>query len=186
MASDQPLMASVDLWAANFAPKGWAFCQGQTLSIQAYTALFSLLGTTYGGNGISTFQLPDLRGRVPVGAGQGLGLSSYVLGEMSGQESVTLRVENLPAHTHAAKGTVEPNANSGGRGISLTNNVVGNFPATTSGTDIYASSSNAKMGSTDLSITVGMTGGNLPVSILQPFLILNYIIALTGIFPSRN
>jgi len=183
MASDQPLIASVDLWAANFAPRGWAFCQGQTMSIQQNTALFSLIGTTYGGNGQSTFQLPDLRGRVPVGAGQGLGLSDYVLGEMAGTENITLTISNMPSHNHIATGTVNPKAGTGK--ITLTGDPTNNFPGQSS-SNIYTSTNNAQMGQSPVTVTVQPAGNNLPFSIMQPFLVLNYIIALTGIFPSRN
>src|SRR6478672_10112699 len=96
----EPFLAEIIMFAGNFAPRGWAFCQGQILSIAQNTALFSLLGTTYGGNGQTTFALPDLRGRVPVGTGQGPGLSNYDLGQVSGSESVTLTVSQMPAHNH--------------------------------------------------------------------------------------
>src|SRR3972149_4604984 len=115
-------LAEVRLWAANFAPRGWMFCWGQTLSINQYTALFALLGTTYGGNGTTTFQLPDLRGRVPVGVGAGTGLTQRVLGDAAGTETVTLLASEIPAHTHAL------NVNSGG-GDNTT--PASNYPAAT-------------------------------------------------------
>src|SRR5690349_13883210 len=96
----EPFIGEIIMFAGNFAPRGWAFCQGQILSIAQNTALFSILGTTYGGNGQTTFALPDFRGRVPVGQGQGPGLSSYVLGEVSGTESTTLLTTNMPVHNH--------------------------------------------------------------------------------------
>lgn len=99
-------IAQIILFAGTFAPRGWAFCQGQILSISQNTALFSLLGTTYGGNGQTTFALPDLRGRAPIGTGQGPGLSSISLGQMAGTENVTLLITQLPAHTHTV--TVNP------------------------------------------------------------------------------
>src|SRR5690349_24008377 len=102
----EPFIAEIVLFAGNFAPRGWAFCQGQILSIAQNTALFSLLGTTYGGNGQTTFALPDLRGRVPIGTGQGPGLAPIDLGQVAGNPSVTLTVNNMPAHNHQATTTV--------------------------------------------------------------------------------
>src|SRR5215207_9632471 len=96
----EPFIGEIRMFGGNFAPRGWAFCEGQLLSIAQNTALFSILGTTYGGNGTTTFALPDLRGRVPIQPGQGPGLSPYTLGQMSGQENVTLLITNIPAHTH--------------------------------------------------------------------------------------
>src|SRR5687767_4659649 len=104
----EPFIAQITLFAGNFAPRGWAFCQGQILSIAQNTALFSLLGTTYGGDGQTTFALPDLRGRVPVGTGQGPGLSPYQAGQKSGVENTTLLSTQMPAHVHTANTTVTP------------------------------------------------------------------------------
>src|SRR5689334_24076195 len=98
----EPFLAEIVLFAGNFAPRGWAFCWGQILSIAQNTALFSLLGTTYGGNGQTTFALPNLASRFPIGAGQGPGLSNYTLGQLAGTESTTLTINNMPAHNHAA------------------------------------------------------------------------------------
>jgi len=182
------------LWPVNFAPNGWQYCAGQTLAISQYSALFALLGTTYGGNGTTTFQLPDFRGRIPVGAGQGPGLSTYVIGQKSGNESVSILTNNLPSHVHpvtsltvtisasnaqatanvpvAGTSTIAaPNDPLSGDSINAFNNSAPNVALTTAGT---------ASGST------GPTGGNLPVSVIQPYLAVNYIIALVGIFPSRN
>jgi microcystin-dependent protein len=173
----EPFIGQITLFAGNFAPRGWAFCQGQLLSISQNTALFSILGTTYGGNGQTTFGLPDLRGRVPVQQGQGPGLSSYDLGQMSGQESVTLLSTQMPQHTHIAQAST-------GDGSAV---ATGAFWA--SPTD---STRGAGLGYTPTSDTtmspsaIGLAGGNQPFPILQPLLGLNFIIALEGIFPSRN
>jgi microcystin-dependent protein len=170
-----PLLASILIFAGNFAPRGWAFCNGQVLSISQNTALFSLLGTTYGGNGIQTFGLPDLRGRVPIHYGQGPGLSNYDLGQMSGTENVTMLLTNMPAHNHLI------NANSGAGDTAAP---AGAIPANTGALDREYSTSAANV--TMNAQMVSQTGGSQPFSIMQPYLALNYIIALQGIFPSRN
>jgi microcystin-dependent protein len=169
------VIATIMMFAGNFAPKNWAFCQGQILSIAQNTALFSLLGTTYGGNGTTTFALPDLRGRVPVGTGQGPGLSNYALGQMSGAESVTMSVNQMPAHQH---GVTPPAKNGGGDD---TNPGGTKFMATAS-TDLYANASNVTMGA----YSTGVAGGNQPLPIVQPYLGMNYVICLYGVYPSRN
>src|SRR3954449_6617686 len=110
-----PFIGQISLFGGNFAPRGWAFCNGQLLAVSQNTALFSILGTTYGGNGETTFALPDLRGRVPLHPGQGPGLSPYVLGENGGQENVTLNVTQLPAHTHAVSPRASNNAQTTNR-----------------------------------------------------------------------
>jgi microcystin-dependent protein len=160
----------------NFAPRGFAFCQGQILSISQNTALFSLLGTTYGGNGQTTFALPDLRGRIPVGQGQGPGLSIYDLGQMDGAESINLAITEIPAHSHAIKGS--PLAAD-------VSQVASAAPASTGSLNLYApgsSSPNANLNPNTLKVT----GGGLPHENRMPFLSLNWIIALNGIFPARN
>jgi microcystin-dependent protein len=165
----EPFLASIVLFAGNFAPRGWAFCNGQILSIAQNTALFSLLGTTYGGNGQTTFALPDLRGRAPLSPGQGPGLASYSLGEVGGVESVTLLSTQMPAHTHA-----QPAAN----GQQTTNRPNGAVPARGG---VYADSGDgAALDPTS------SAGGSQPHENRSPYLALNYIIALEGIYPSRN
>jgi microcystin-dependent protein len=188
-----PFLGMIILVPYNFAPRGWAFCAGQLLPIAQNTALFSLLGTTYGGNGQTTFALPDLRGRVPVGQGQGPGLSSYILGQVDGLENVSLSIAQLPAHTHAITlgslaATARAKNASGNR-----QTPVGNVPAAEAAgvTATYSDQPpDASMGAGAIAIsgtpTAATTGNNLPVSILQPQLTLNYCIAMTGIFPSRN
>lgn len=166
-------IAEIRLFAGNFAPRNWAFCNGQILSIAQNTALFSLLGTTYGGNGQTTFALPDLRSRVPVGTGQGPGLSSYTLGEMSGQESVTLLSTQIPIHNHgigAQSGVGTQNAPNGSNYIAASDRRDAQFSA----------SANSSLASTSTA------GGSQPHDNMQPYLGMNYIICLFGIFPSRN
>lgn len=167
----EPFLAEIRIFAGNFAPRGWAFCNGQILAIAQNTALFSLLGTTYGGNGQTTFALPDLRSRVPVHAGQGPGLSSVNLGEVSGTETVTLTVNEMPTHPHTA------NASNGASSASRPG---GGVPA--SGGAYAPSPDGAVMNPA----MIGNTGGSQPHNNRQPYLGLNFIIALEGIFPSRN
>ncbi len=176
-------MAEIRLFAGNFAPKGWALCQGQLLAIATNAALFSLLGTTYGGDGITTFGLPDLRGRIPVSPGQGPGLSGYVLGEVLGTEKYTVLTSQMPAHTHMM---LCNDAVGSGAANNPANGFMGTGPVDRStGSPVntrYATTANITMAPT----SVSLTGGSQPTNNIQPTLGLNYIIALVGIFPSRN
>lgn len=175
-------MAVVTTWAADFAPKNWAYCSGQLLSIAQNTALFSLLGTTYGGDGRVTFGLPDLRGRLPLGTGQLAGGENYQLGEMSGKPITTLTIANLPSHNH--NGTVsvalQANASDGGTG-----EPGGNYPGMLA--NGYSSSApDTTMKAPTINATVGVAGSSMPYSNQSPYLAINYIICMYGIFPSRN
>jgi microcystin-dependent protein len=177
----EPFLGMIMIVPYNFAPRGWAFCNGQILPIAQNTALFSLLGTTYGGNGQTTFALPDMRGRASLSSGQGPGLSSYDLGQVGGTESTTITINQMPTHNHtyvprqAASGNAADNANPDGA-----------FPAK-AGVDMYTGTTDGTfMGSPTAVQTTGNAGGSQPTSILQPYLVLNYCIALEGIFPSRN
>lgn len=158
------------MFAGNFAPRGWALCQGQILPINQNQALFSILGTTYGGDGRTSFALPDLRGRAPVAQGQGPGLSDYNLGQKGGSENNTLTLANMPAHNH---GVTIPTATTAAEESA---------PGALGASTIYAEESNG----TYPGVTVNLTGNNAPVNNMQPFLAMNYIIALQGVFPSRN
>ena len=158
-----PFVGEVCLVAFNFAPRGWAFCNGQLLPIAQNTALFAILGTTYGGDGRTTFGLPNLQGRMLIGAGQGAGLSNRTIGETGGVETVNLLSSELPAHNH---------------------------PATTPDNVVVRGTGAAKYGlttgkSTGASFTTEVAGGGLPHNNMQPYLALNYIIALQGVFPPR-
>jgi len=172
-----PFLAEIRMFAGNFAPQGWFTCDGQTLPIAQYTALFSLLGTTYGGNGQTTFQLPDLRGRVPIHVGQGLGLSPYSLGEMAGVETVTLTPNQMPTHNHLI------GCSTNGADSNTPNNSVLAAPAdaTRAPINIYTAAANATMPPT----TVSVAGGSQPHENHQPYLTLTFIIAWQGIYPSR-
>lgn len=193
-------LCSIAMFGGNFAPRNWALCNGQLLSIAQYSAVFSILGTTFGGDGRTTFGLPDLRGRVPVHAGQGPGLTLRTLGEARGAETVTLISSQMPAHNHGATltapgytGAVTPKALTG-RG-SKTNVPTGAFMTTApDGTNIYASSSDGVMGSSDVTITQSTpgsvailnAGSSQPHENMQPYLCVNFIICLYGLFPTRD
>lgn len=181
----EPFIGEIMIFAGNFAPRGWAACSGQLLSIAQNTALFSILGTTYGGNGQTTFALPDLRGRVPMSLGQGPGLANRTLGELAGTESGLLTVNNLPSHTHASTLTASMPANSGAGNADTPN---GNIPAGSASAENYAApaSANGTMAPITLGGTISPTGGNQPISLMQPYLVLTFCVALEGIFPSRN
>jgi microcystin-dependent protein len=170
-AMSEPFIGQVMMIGFTFAPRGWALCDGQILPIAQNTALFSLLGTTYGGNGTTTFALPDLRGRVPIHAGQGPGLSPYTLGQVGGAEQVTLLANQMPAHNHSLAAT---NAEAS---------------QTLPGGQLLAQSREVTYGSGALvgmnPQSIGAAGGSQPHENRQPYLTINFIIALEGIYPSR-
>lgn len=184
----EPFLAEIVMFAGNFAPRGWAFCQGQVLPIAQNTALFSLLGTTFGGNGQTTFSLPDFRGRSPVGTGPGPGLATIDLGEVSGAETHALLVTEMPVHTHTVTpGSLKLRA-KGIPGDSQT--PVGNVPAVEAAgvTATYSTAAPDQNMHTDAvtTPTLATTGGGQPFPLRNPYLGMNFIIALEGIFPSRN
>jgi microcystin-dependent protein len=166
----QPFLGQIMLFAGNFAPLGWALCNGQLMSIQQNTALFSILGTTYGGNGTTTFGLPDFRGRVPLHWGQGLGLANYAIGQMAGSENTTLLQTNLPSHTHPISASTLPANGDNPNGA-----VLASGPSY-----IQPAEANTALAPS------GATGGNQPFNNIQPYLALTFVIALQGVFPSRN
>ena len=170
-----PFVAEIRLGGFNFAPKGWAFCDGQLMPLSQNTALFSLLGTTYGGDGKSNFSLPDLRGRMPMHPGQGPGLSLHALGETGGTETVTLLESEIPRHTHQALAAspADPAA------------------ASPAGATLGAAPTRPYIAPGSSTSAVSMApaqpaGGSLPHNNLPPFLVMNFIIALQGVFPSRS
>jgi microcystin-dependent protein len=169
-----PFLGEIRMFSGNFAPRGWAFCDGQILPIAQYTALFALLGTTYGGNGTTDFALPNLQGRVPVHSGTLAGGSLYDLGEMAGEETVTLTANQMPAHSHEF-------ASTSIAGLDNPAGAVLGAPA--AGTELYAAS--APTGTMNGAGNVAV-GSNEPHSNLMPFQVTTFIIALVGIFPSRN
>jgi microcystin-dependent protein len=170
-----PFLGQVSIFAFQFAPVGWAQCNGQILAISQNTALFSLLGTTYGGDGVSTFALPNFQSRVPIGTGQGLGLTNRNFGEVGGQESVTLTAAQNAPHSHAALCSSN---------VGTSYDAAGNYwSIDAGGNPEYGSGSVA--GSMSTAATTP-AGGSLPHNNLQPYLTLNFCIALEGIYPARN
>jgi microcystin-dependent protein len=171
-----PFVAEIRIFPFNFPPKGWAFCDGQLMPISQNTALFSLLGTYYGGDGKSTFALPDLQGSAPMQTGQGQGLSERFLGEQSGVESITLLSTEMPVHTHIVQAQNIP---LGGVVLPAANTTL-NHPA-----------SGNLFNVTNPAVTqmafqeIALTGGGLPHNNMQPYLTLNFCIALQGVFPAR-
>ena len=180
-----PFVAEIRLFACNFAPKGWALCAGQLMAISQNTALFSLLGTTYGGNGTSNFALPNLQGMVPIQQGQGAGLSDRVLGESAGEPVVTLLVNEIPSHSHTMNATATPGTATASNGGQLAFASAG-ASKTSAGTVANFYSSNPNKATTTLSpLAIGVRGQGLPHNNMMPYLGLNYCIALQGIFPAR-
>ena len=170
----EPFVGEIRMFAGTFNPRGWAFCDGQLLAINQNDALFSLLGTIYGGDGRTTFGLPDLRGRIPIHAGQGLGLPDYNQGQKSGQERVTLTVAELPAHAHASASSTTATEDS----------PEGKLLGNTSSTFIYRGGDPGEFAMQAGSI--GDAGSSQSHTNLMPFLCVNFIIALFGIYPSRQ
>ena len=206
-----PYLGEIRMVAFNYAPAGWALCSGQTLGISQNQALFALLGTFYGGNGTTNFQLPDMQGRSPVGVGQGLGLSTIVIGEKAGTENTTLTTNNMPQHTHAAtvssggavtgqisipattstaSGTLGgvpgpstilgPNVASGGRPGELYSTSTDSASATT------LKPFNVNLQASAPSVQNSLAGNSLPFSLRNPYLGINFVIALQGIFPPHG
>jgi microcystin-dependent protein len=169
----EPFLGEIRMVGFNFAPVGWAMCNGQLLPIAENSALFSLIGTTYGGDGVNTFALPNLQSRFPLHMGQGQGLSPYTIGQLAGTENVTLLANQIPAHSHAP----QCNSNAGDQG-SPTNN----FWAA-SAQQLYSNAAPAVMMNAGLILPAG---GSQPHDNMNPLLVINFIIALSGVFPSRN
>ncbi len=179
--AQDPFVGEIRMFAGNFAPSGWALCDGQLLPIMQNDALFSLIGTFYGGDGRSTFALPDLRGRVAIHKGQGPGLTEYPIGDMAGQETVALTTNNLPSHTHIASVAIGVSDKAGN-----TSDPSNAILANTGSFDKEYTYGEATGTLRSANVTVGSTGGNQPVNIRQPYTTVNFIISLEGIYPSRN
>lgn len=171
-----PFLGEIRMFGGNFAPRGWALCNGQLLSISQNTALFSLLGTNFGGDGRVTFGLPDLRGAAPMNYGSGPGLTPRVIGEVGGEVAVTLIAQTMPVHTH-------PYSGQGAQADAIS--PANNFAATNRNINAYASPNGAQTAAMAPQ-GVGTAGGNAPHNNLQPYLTITFIIALEGVFPSRQ
>lgn len=186
-------IAQVMMFAGNFAPRNWAFCQGQLLPISQYTAVFSILGTMYGGDGRTTFALPDLRGRTPIGHGNGPGLTNRSIGQKGGEEDVTLTQPQMPIHNHTAQasgGSLTVQDTDPNQGNPQSNSYIAR-PASNQGvsTILYTSSTGSEVqinGGGTPQVTVNNAGGSQPHNNMQPFLAIPYVICLQGVFPSRN
>jgi microcystin-dependent protein len=176
---DEPYIGELRVIAFPYAPKGWALCNGQALPINQYQPLFALIGTTYGGDGRTNFNLPNLQSRVPVGFGQGQGLSPYSIGQAFGTETVSLQLTELPAHNHTFKSTfpvaTDPEEKT----------PTGQFPALGTLTEYSAGPKNVTMAPNSVKGPVGPTGGNAPHDNRPPLIAMYYVIALQGIFPPR-
>jgi microcystin-dependent protein len=170
----EPFIGQLMLVGFSFAPVGWAFCDGSILSISQYDALFTLIGTTFGGDGQTTFALPDLRGRTPIGQGQSPGASSYTMGERGGTETVTINMQQFPAHTHAFLATTDSGGVNSAAGAALG-----------SGQTIYKDSPGL-INAMNTAMLSPSSGGSQPHENLQPYLTCNWIIAMEGIFPSQG
>lgn len=182
-----PYLAEIRCFAGNFAPLYWALCNGQLLSIAENTALFSLIGTTYGGDGQTTFALPDLRGRVPVGDGQGPGLPNVDQGQMAGAPTHTLSLNELPIHNHLASVTATAPAASVSTTTTPSNTVAPGPAALGAGkSKSFGTADSNLAGPTVAAPTIAPAGGNQPHNNMQPYMGMNYIIAVEGIYPSRN
>jgi microcystin-dependent protein len=173
----EAFLGEIRIFAGNFAPNGWALCEGQLLPIAQNTALFSLLGTMYGGDGKTNFALPDLRGRVVMAFGQGPGLSPYQQGQVGGAESEKLTAAQMPAHSHSV-GATETATTNDPKGA-----VPAKYVSPAAGAHVYGAHSDGTAMNASM---IGASGGGQPVSVMQPYLVINYIIAMQGIYPSRN
>jgi microcystin-dependent protein len=170
----EPFVGEIRMFAGNYAPRGWAYCDGQLLAVSQNDALFSLLGTIYGGDGRTTFALPDLRGRIPIHAGAGPGLTNRSLGARGGAEKVTLTTNQLPAHSHPFQGTEQ---------LGNTPNPSGNALAKSTTADAYINEAPSAAMSPS---AVTATGGGQSHDNMQPYLAIHFIIALWGVYPSRK
>lgn len=174
----EAFIGEVRVFGGNFAPANWHLCDGSLLPISEYDALFALIGTVYGGDGMNTFGIPDLRGRLPVGQGQGLGLTNRIIGQSFGSESVSLVTNQLPAHNHAFNATTDTaTASSPANGV---------FSTQTDGDKIYVAANGTNQPAVLAANSVVQTGGSQPHDNIMPSLGISYIICLNGIFPSRN
>lgn len=173
-------MATIMMFAGNFAPLNWAYCDGSLQSISENSALFSLIGTTYGGDGVTTFALPDLRSRIPIGTGNGAGLTPIALGQMAGVESESLTINQMPAHVHAVSAKMTTTSTN----VNNSNTPAQNLGTTTQNIYLPPAQVNTNLGG--VNIAIGNTGSNAPFPVVQSYQAINYVICLYGIYPSRS
>ena len=177
----QPYIGEIRIFGGNFPPAGWAFCDGQLLAIAEYDTLYNLIGTTYGGDGQNTFGVPDLRGRVPVHQGNGPG-QTYVIGQMGGSETVTLTAQQMPQHTHSLVSTSTPATTSTPTGQSIFADI---GPAGISSLNAFVPYTGTNQVALNAN-SVSLAGGNQPHDNMQPYLGLNFIISLYGVYPTQS
>ncbi len=180
-----PLLGEITMFAGNFAPRGWAFCSGQLLAISQNDALYALIGTTYGGDGVNTFALPNLAGRVPIHVGTTLG-KTFILGQSGGVESVTLTTQQLPAHSHnmiTSEVSFSTRGDSAGNSASPDNNFIAQAPLKKF---FGRETTSDKMAPLESAVIVGNAGNSIAHNNMQPYCAINFIIALEGVFPSSN
>lgn len=184
---DEELMGTVKLFAGTYAPRGYMFCAGQLLPIAQYNALFSLLGTTYGGNGTTNFALPNLQGAVAIGQGNGQG-TTYVLGQVGGTPNITLTTNNLPAHVHTGMGKISVSSGNATDAVAVEGDAIATPGSVVS--RVFTPTLGYNKTTPDVNvisnITTGVTGNNAPLPIMQPYVAMSYIICIEGIYPSRN
>ncbi len=179
-------IGQITLFAGAYAPVGWQDCSGQLLPINQNQALYAILGTNYGGNGTTTFALPDLRGRVAIHTGQGPGLSNYTLGQNGGSETVTLLATQLPAHVHTTTAAAQPATSAGAGSPTPGGNILGSpVDATGAGFNLYAPAGTTPA-TPMVAPPIQVAGGSQPHANMQPILTMRYIICVSGLFPSRN
>ena len=178
--AETPILGTIFIFAGNFAPTGYQLCEGQLLAISQNAALFSILGTTYGGNGTTTFALPDLRGRAPIGQGTGPVFSPVIVGQPAGAQNVSILTSNMPQHNH----TVNVSTSPGGQPGPASNFIAGGLDS--QGGNVLGFNTAATAGKTLAPASVGLAGQGLPLNVQNPCLGISYIIAMVGIFPSRN
>jgi microcystin-dependent protein len=177
-----PYLGEIRIFGFNFAPLGWALCNGQLLPIQQYVPLFSLIGTYYGGDGVRTFQLPNLQGRMAIHQGAGAGLPTFVIGEEGGTTNATITTENLPSHSHSVTAEGANGVQSSPSGAFIAGSGAVNLPVLPNGPFAPSTTSPVNMAAS----MIGQTGGNRPFSIQNPYLVMSFCIALEGVFPSRS
>lgn len=176
-------IGEIRLFAPNFAPQGWQFCQGQLLAINQNQALFAILGTFYGGNGQTNFALPNLAGKAAIGVGSSAGTSNYVQGEITGSATKTILISQLPAHSHTITGTISQAATSA---AGTSPSPAGNYFASDGSKKYDLQNDGVTLQPASIGIALATAGGSQPVNNMMPYLALNYIICISGVFPSRN
>jgi len=176
-------IGEIRLFAPNFAPQSWLICAGQLMAISQNQVLFSILGTTYGGNGFTTFALPDLRGKAPIGEGQGPGLSVYTLGQQTGVTAYSLTGSNLPAHNHTISGTISMRTTTA---VADSETPGGNYFANDTSTKFDTQNDGTTMKPANVNLVAGNAGSGVPVNNMMPYIAMNYIICQSGVFPARN